>query len=40
MEAFAAKSWGVGETGLQTFTTVASIVSLFASLILLSQRIN
>lgn len=34
------KSWGVGETGLQTFTTVASIVSLFASLILLSQRIN
>ncbi|MEO2059142.1 MAG: polysaccharide biosynthesis/export family protein [Mesonia sp.] len=33
------KSWGVGETGLQTFTTVASIVSLFASLILLSQRI-
>lgn len=33
------KSWGVGETGLQTFTTVASIVSLFGTLIILSQRL-
>lgn len=34
------KSWGTGSTGLQTFTTVASVVSLLTSLILLSTRIN
>ena len=34
------KSWGVGETGLQTFTTLASIVTLFGTLILLTQRFN
>ncbi|SHI38028.1 protein involved in gliding motility EpsA [Mesonia phycicola] len=33
------KSWGVGETGLETFTTIASIVSLFGTLIILSQRL-
>ena len=33
------KSWGVGETGLQTFTTLASIVSLLGTLILLSERL-
>ncbi|GGZ53496.1 polysaccharide biosynthesis/export family protein [Mesonia mobilis] len=34
------KSWGVGETGLQTFTTAASIVTLFTSLLLISNRLS
>ena len=34
------KSWGTGETGLQTFTTIASIVTLFTSLLLISNRLN
>ena len=34
------KSYGTGETGLQTFTTIASITSLLTTLILLSTRLN
>jgi len=34
------KSWGTGTTGLQTFTTVASVVTLFTSIVLLSTRLN
>lgn len=31
------KSWGIGTTGLQTFTTLASIFSIIATTILLIQ---
>ncbi|HIB35962.1 polysaccharide biosynthesis/export family protein [Mesonia sp.] len=34
------KSYGTGETGLQTFTTIASIASLLTTMLLLSTRLN
>ncbi|MAN26635.1 MULTISPECIES: polysaccharide biosynthesis/export family protein [Mesonia] len=34
------KSLGTGETGLSTFTTIASVVGLITSLVLLSTRVN